>query len=109
VLDLAADAEQMRVVPGEPDDVPIRPAIDRDQEVAIRDPAAERDEMELGVAELRDPSKRRGELLAQLASQFFRFSADRRLGVRDGQAITASPVARSASTWSTFRPWPVAT
>ncbi|HKB28480.1 MAG TPA: hypothetical protein VKC59_05615, partial [Candidatus Limnocylindrales bacterium] len=75
----------------------VRPAVDRDEEVAVRDPAAQGDEMELGVAELRDPLKRRGELLAQLASQL----------VRDGrvdQPITASPVARSASTWSTFRP-----
>jgi len=55
VLDLAADAEQVRVIAGEPDDISIRPAVDRDQEVAVCDPAAERDEMELGLAELRDP------------------------------------------------------
>jgi hypothetical protein len=105
MLDLAADAEQVRVVAGEPDDIPIGPAVDRDQEVAIGDPAAERDEMELGLAELRDPSKRRGELLAQLASEFFRIGADRRVGARVGQAITASPVARSASTASARPRW----
>jgi len=60
--------------------------------------------MELGLAELRDPSKRRGELLAQLASEFFRVGADRRVGVRVGQAIAVSPVARSASVTSTLRP-----
>jgi len=55
VLDLPADAEEVRVVAGKSDDVSVRPAVDRDQEVAVGDPAAERDEMELGVAELRNP------------------------------------------------------
>jgi hypothetical protein len=68
VLDLAADPEEVRVVAGQPDDVAIRPAVDRDEEVSVRNPAAQGDEMELGVAELRDPPERRGELLAQLAS-----------------------------------------
>jgi hypothetical protein len=35
---------------------------------AVGDAAAQGNEMELGAAELRDPSKRGGELLAQLAS-----------------------------------------
>jgi hypothetical protein len=55
VLDLAADAEQVGVVAGQADDVSVRAPVDRDQEVAVRDPAAERDEVELRVAELRDP------------------------------------------------------
>jgi len=63
--------------------------------------------VELGVAELGDPSKRRGELLAQLASEFVRLL---RRGPDGGvgQAIAVSPVARSASVTSTLRPWPVA-
>jgi len=68
VLDLSADPEQVRVVAGQADDVAIPPPVDRDEEVPVRDAAAQGNEMELGVAELRDPPKRRGELLAQLAS-----------------------------------------
>jgi len=68
VLHLSADPEQVRVVAGQADDVAIPPPVDRDEEVPVRDAAAQGNEMELGVAELRDPSKRRGELLAQLAS-----------------------------------------
>jgi len=68
VLDLAADAEEVGVVAGQSDDVAVRSTVDRDEEVPVRDPAAQGDEMELRVAELGDPSKRRGELLAQLAS-----------------------------------------
>ncbi len=63
--------------------------------------------MELGGAELGDPSKRRGELLAQLASEFVR-GVRRRADGDVGQAIAVSPVARSASVTSTFRPWLVA-
>jgi len=59
--------------------------------------------MELGLAELRDPSKRRGELLAQLASKLVRLALPRREG-GIAQAIAVSPVARSASVTSTLRP-----
>jgi hypothetical protein len=58
MLDLAADPKEMRVVACEADDIPIPTTIDRDQEVSVRDPAAQRDEMKLGVTELRDPLKR---------------------------------------------------
>jgi hypothetical protein len=56
------------VVAGQAQHVAIGQPRRRHEEVAVGDPAGQRDEAELAVAELRDPPKRRGELLAQLAS-----------------------------------------
>ena len=69
VLHLAADPEQMGVVAGEPDDVAVVGAGDRDQEVAVRDAAAEGREDELAPGQLRDPLHGRDQLVAQLADQ----------------------------------------
>ena len=69
VLDLAADPEEVRVVARKPDHVAITTACRLDEEVPIRDPAAQRSEGQLRVGELRDPLHRANELVAKVAAE----------------------------------------
>ena len=65
VLDLPADAQQVRVVAGQPDDVAFALAGELDEEVAVRDPAGERGEGHLPAGDLGHDLERRDEVLFQ--------------------------------------------
>ena len=69
VFDLTADAEQVRVVAGQPDDPSLGGAARRDQEVPVRDPAGQRDQRQVAPGELREPTERVDELIAELAPE----------------------------------------
>ena len=87
VLDLAADAEQVRVVAGQPDDPALVRAGRVDPEVAVRDPAGQRGQGQLATGQLGHLLHGPDEVVVQLS-------------VRDrlvGQPIMPSPVTASAS------------
>jgi hypothetical protein len=69
VLDLAADAEQVRIVAREPDDVTLRDIGDCHEEVAVRDPTAQRGERQRVACELRDALHRADKVVTQLTAE----------------------------------------
>ena len=81
MLDLPADAEQVRVVAGEADDPAIGRARRRDEEVAVGDPARERGQRQVAPGQLGEPAERLDERVVQLAAEDRRSVtyADRRL------------------------------
>jgi len=69
VLHLAADAEEVGVVAGEPNHEPGSARRAGDEEVAVRDPARQGSENQLPGSQLRQPAHGTDELVAQLAAQ----------------------------------------
>ena len=70
VLDLAADAKQVRVVAGQADDVALAVTRDRDQEVPVRDAPGQGCQHEGTARELGDSAHRPDQVVAQLPAQF---------------------------------------
>src|SRR5258705_6895 len=77
-LDLAADAEQVGVVAGEPDHPAIRRAGGVHEEVAVRDSAGQRPQGQFAAGDLGDALQRADELVAELATQHLAHGRRRR-------------------------------
>jgi hypothetical protein len=119
MLDFPADPEQVRVVACQPEDPPIGRAGSLDEEVPVRDAARQWAERQLTSGNVRNPLQRSDELVVEGTAQDIvgegvrvgllldreaaRPALERAARCLRVQPITASAVARSAST-SASRP-----
>ena len=114
MLHLAADAQEVRVVAGEADDVALGCPFHVHEEVAVRDPARERRERQAAAGQLGHGLERAVELVLQRHLHMMTahmVTARRSLAAPSvcsqpgAQPIVASPVATSAGTTSSRAVW----